>query len=117
MANSTLVIIPTYDEIENLPLIVGRVFDANDDVDILIVDDNSPDGTGQKADELAETNDRLHTSCTVLARKGYSPRTATVSTGDSSVTMRLSARWTPMARMHLRSFTACWRRSKAAQTS
>lgn len=66
MANSTLVIIPTYNEIENLPLIVGRVFDANDDVDILIVDDNSPDGTGQKADELAEANDRLH----VLHRAG-----------------------------------------------
>ncbi|WP_288791846.1 polyprenol monophosphomannose synthase [uncultured Corynebacterium sp.] len=66
MANSTLVIIPTYNEIENLPLIVGRVFDANDDVDILIVDDNSPDGTGQKADDLAEANDRLH----VLHRAG-----------------------------------------------
>lgn len=66
MANSTLVIIPTYNEIENLPIIVGRVFDANDDVDVLVVDDNSPDGTGEKADELAETNNRLH----VLHRAG-----------------------------------------------
>ena len=66
MANSTLVIIPTYNEIENLPIIVGRVFDANDDVDVLVVDDNSPDGTGEKADELAETNTRLH----VLHRSG-----------------------------------------------
>ena len=59
MANTTLVIIPTYNEVENIPLIVGRVLDANKDVDVLVVDDNSPDGTGAKADELAATHDCL----------------------------------------------------------
>lgn len=49
----TLVIVPTYNEIENLPLIVGRVRKATPDVHILIVDDGSPDGTGELADELA----------------------------------------------------------------
>ncbi|QPK80178.1 polyprenol monophosphomannose synthase [Corynebacterium lizhenjunii] len=65
-AASTLVIIPTYNEIENLPLITGRVRKANPEVHILIVDDNSPDGTGQKADELAAKDEAFH----VLHREG-----------------------------------------------
>jgi dolichol-phosphate mannosyltransferase len=48
-----VVIIPTFNEIENLPLIVGRVRNATPGVNILVVDDNSPDGTGKLADELA----------------------------------------------------------------
>jgi dolichol-phosphate mannosyltransferase len=57
----TLVIIPTYNELENLPLIVGRVHQARPGVHILIVDDGSPDGTGQLADELALADeDRVH---------------------------------------------------------
>lgn len=57
----TLVIIPTYNERENLPHIVGRVHDARPDVHILVVDDGSPDGTGQLADELALADpDRVH---------------------------------------------------------
>ncbi|WP_395311737.1 polyprenol monophosphomannose synthase [Mycobacterium sp. AMU20-3851] len=57
----TLVIIPTYNERENLPLIVGRVHAALPDVHILVVDDGSPDGTGQLADELALADpDRIH---------------------------------------------------------
>ena len=66
MSNSTLVIIPTYNEVENLPLIIGRVLAANDDVDVLVVDDNSPDGTGDKADELAAEHDEVN----VLHRRG-----------------------------------------------
>lgn len=57
----TLVIIPTYNERENLPLIVGRVHHACPEVHILVVDDGSPDGTGQLADELALADpDRVH---------------------------------------------------------
>jgi dolichol-phosphate mannosyltransferase len=57
----TLVIIPTYNERDNLPLIVGRVHTAQPDVDVLIVDDGSPDGTGELADELALADpDRVH---------------------------------------------------------
>jgi dolichol-phosphate mannosyltransferase len=56
-----LVIIPTYNERENLPLIVGRVHAARPDVHVLIVDDGSPDGTGELADELALADpDRVH---------------------------------------------------------
>jgi dolichol-phosphate mannosyltransferase len=49
----TLVIIPTYNERDNLPLIVSRVRKSLPDVHILIVDDGSPDGTGALADEFA----------------------------------------------------------------
>ena len=56
-----LVIIPTYNERENLPLIHRRVTDACPDVHVLIVDDNSPDGTGQLADELVAADpERIH---------------------------------------------------------
>jgi dolichol-phosphate mannosyltransferase len=56
-----LVIIPTYNERENLPLIVGRVHQACPGVHILIVDDGSPDGTGELADEFALADpDRVH---------------------------------------------------------
>jgi dolichol-phosphate mannosyltransferase len=57
----TLVIVPTYNERENLPLIVARVRKSLPDVHILIVDDGSPDGTGALADELAAAEpDRIH---------------------------------------------------------
>lgn len=57
----TLVIIPTYNEIDNLPLIVGRVRKSRPDVHVLVVDDGSPDGTGQLAEELAAADpERLH---------------------------------------------------------
>ena len=59
MPNRHLVIIPTYNERENLPLIVDGLFDHNSNVDLLIVDDNSPDGTGKIADELAAQNPRI----------------------------------------------------------
>ncbi len=61
-----LVIIPTYNEAENIERIVERVRTANPDVHVLIADDNSPDGTGKIADRIAETDAQVH----VLHRKG-----------------------------------------------
>ena len=61
MGGRTLVIIPTYNEIDNLPAIVARVYAARPDVNVLIVDDASPDGTGEIADALSLADpDRLH---------------------------------------------------------
>lgn len=57
--NDALVIIPTYNERDNLESIVARTLAASDGVDVLIVDDNSPDGTGELADELARQHPRL----------------------------------------------------------
>lgn len=59
-SSKTLVIIPTYNELENLPLIVGRLHRAQPGVDVLVVDDSSPDGTGEKADEMAAADPRIH---------------------------------------------------------
>ncbi|MEN3537384.1 polyprenol monophosphomannose synthase [Microbispora sp. ZYX-F-249] len=55
-----LVIVPTYNERENLPMITRRLREALPDVHLLVADDNSPDGTGRIADELAETDDHVH---------------------------------------------------------
>ena len=55
-----VVVIPTYNEAENLPLLVPRVLDQDPEVEVLVVDDASPDGTGELADELAEANTRVH---------------------------------------------------------
>lgn len=66
ISDTTLVIIPTYNELENLPLITGRVRKAQPEVHILVVDDNSPDGTGDLADELAAKDEHIQ----VLHREG-----------------------------------------------
>lgn len=55
----TLVIMPTYNEIESLPITLNAVLAATDEVDLLVVDDGSPDGTGAWADNLAATNNRV----------------------------------------------------------
>jgi dolichol-phosphate mannosyltransferase len=55
-----LVIIPTYNEAANLPQIVPVVLAQDPRVQVLVVDDNSPDGTGVLADEMAAANPRIH---------------------------------------------------------
>jgi len=55
-----LVIIPTFNERENLPLIVPDVLARDVRLSVLVVDDNSPDGTGQLAGQMAEANPRVH---------------------------------------------------------
>ncbi len=55
-----LVIIPTYNELDALPLILSRVQNSVPTVEILIVDDNSPDGTGGIADQWVSENPGIH---------------------------------------------------------
>lgn len=55
-----LIIVPTYNERENLEELVRRIFDQKLPTEILIVDDNSPDGTGALADEMAARDPRVH---------------------------------------------------------
>ena len=55
-----IMVIPTYDEAANLAWIIGRLRRAEPDVEILVVDDNSPDGTGDLADDLAAVDAHLH---------------------------------------------------------
>jgi len=66
MDEKILVIVPTYNERDNLPILVQRVMALSIAVDLLIVDGNSPDGTGKLADELANREPRLK----VLHEKG-----------------------------------------------
>jgi dolichol-phosphate mannosyltransferase len=55
-----IVVIPTYNEKENLESIVAAVLAVDPEIEILVVDDNSPDGTGQIADGLAAADKRVH---------------------------------------------------------
>lgn len=55
-----VMVLPTYDEAANLAWIVGRLHAAEPDVDVLVVDDQSPDGTGAIADGLAAADPRVH---------------------------------------------------------
>ncbi|MEE8193700.1 MAG: polyprenol monophosphomannose synthase [Gemmatimonadales bacterium] len=61
-----LVIVPTYNEAESLPLVVPRILEQDKRIEVLVVDDNSPDGTGRMADEMAADDPRVH----VLHREG-----------------------------------------------
>ncbi len=65
-APQVLVIVPTYNERDNLPRIVPLILGQGEAFHVLVVDDNSPDGTGRVADELAAASDRVN----VLHRAG-----------------------------------------------
>ena len=61
-----LVIIPTFNEAQNIESIVSRLRRSVPEAHVLVVDDNSPDGTGKLADAMAERDDHIH----VMHRKG-----------------------------------------------
>jgi dolichol-phosphate mannosyltransferase len=65
-AGELLVVVPTYNEYDNLADLVGRIRTSVPEADILVVDDASPDGTGKLADDLARSDDQIH----VLHRLG-----------------------------------------------
>ncbi len=56
----TLICMPTYNEAENLRPILQAIHNVVPEVHILVIDDNSPDGTGDIADEVAERDERVH---------------------------------------------------------
>ena len=58
-AGRTVIVMPTYNERQNLEIIAGRVRESVPAADLLVVDDNSPDGTGDLADKLAETDQHI----------------------------------------------------------
>lgn len=62
---SALICMPTYNEAGNIRVITDAILSIVPDIHILIIDDNSPDGTGKIGDELAQTDERIH----VLHRK------------------------------------------------
>ena len=66
MADRALVIVPTYNEATNLRTLVQEALAQDESIEILVIDDNSPDGTGRIADELANETPRVN----VLHREG-----------------------------------------------
>jgi len=60
MSNSLLVVIPTYNEIENIKAFLEAVFFFVSDAHILVIDDNSPDGTAKTVEEIMNKNSSLH---------------------------------------------------------
>jgi dolichol-phosphate mannosyltransferase len=66
MSEKALVIIPTYNEKDNVRSIVEQVLEQNAVLEVLVVDDNSPDGTGELVDGLCAENPRVH----VIHREG-----------------------------------------------
>ena len=60
LIGKTLVIVPTYNERDNLPPLANRLLALPASVDLLVVDDNSPDGTGKLADDLAAQHPTIH---------------------------------------------------------
>ncbi|MCU1473267.1 polyprenol monophosphomannose synthase [Amnibacterium sp.] len=66
ISTSTLVCVPTYNEAESLPVLLPRIAAVAPEVEVLVIDDNSPDGTGAIADGFAARDPRVH----VLHRTG-----------------------------------------------
>jgi dolichol-phosphate mannosyltransferase len=59
-ADRVVIVMPTYNERQNLEIMAGRIRESTPEADLLVVDDNSPDGTGDLADKLAEADSRVH---------------------------------------------------------
>ena len=55
-----LICIPTYNERENISKLLGRLMNVREDIHVLVIDDNSPDGTGSIVEGYARENKRIH---------------------------------------------------------
>lgn len=69
---SVAVVVPTYNEVENLPVLVERLLALDPAVDVICVDDASPDGTGEAGDEIALSESRFRIVHRT-GRRGYAP--------------------------------------------
>ena len=68
---TTLVTLATYNEIENLPRLVDEILAAAPQADLLVIDDNSPDGTGDWCDDQGRRSSRGCTACTARASSAW----------------------------------------------
>lgn len=91
----TTVVIPTYNEAENLPKLVSALFSLPLDLRLLVVDDNSPDGTGQLADQLAKDHpgriEVLHRPGKMGLRSAYLNGFQKILDGDSQSIVQMDA--------------------------
>ena len=89
------IVIPTYNEAENLPKLVSALFSLPLELRILVVDDNSPDGTGRIAEELARTHpgrvDVLHRPGKMGLRSAYLNGFQKILDGDAQAIVQMDA--------------------------
>ena len=71
-----LVMLPTYNEIENIQDVLERTRGALPDADILVIDDGSPDGTADRAEKLGRASSVASTCCGARRSRASAPRTA-----------------------------------------
>ncbi len=93
-AGPVLVVIPTYDERDNLGPVVGRLHAAVPAADVLVVDDASPDGTGELADQMAAADPRvrvLHRDRKAGLGAAYLAGFATALRGEHQVLVEMDA--------------------------
>ena len=91
---SITIVTPTYNEAENLPKLVSALFSLPLDLQIVVVDDNSPDGTGQIADEIAAQDNRflvLHRPGKLGLRSAYLNAFQHVLQGDTDIIVQMDA--------------------------
>jgi len=94
--SSTWVVIPTYDEAENVGPITAAILERLPDATVLIVDDNSPDGTGVRADELAKADPRIrvkHRTRKQGLGKAYIDGFRTALDGGADRIVQMDADW------------------------
>lgn len=60
MSEKALIIVPTYNERNNIARLIGQILEQGDNFEVLVVDDASPDGTGEIVRELSESDQRIH---------------------------------------------------------
>ena len=94
----SLVVLPTYNERDNIEPIVRAVLSQSLDFEVLVVDDHSPDGTGVIADRLDEELPRRVHVMHRAGKRGLVPPTSRVSNGRSPANTRTCSKWTPTFR-------------------
>ena len=66
---STMVMVPTYNEASNIELLIKEILTLSEDIGVVVVDDNSPDGTWRIVEELAKEDTRVHSGACPGGRK------------------------------------------------
>lgn len=95
--SDSIVLIPTYNEKENIAAIIHAVFELPRQFHILIIDDNSPDGTGAIVKDLQNNFRALSTSWNEPGNKGWEQPILQDSSGLSNTDTNTFSRWMPIS--------------------